>query len=199
MKDKTMWDYLDELDAEEIENLSAHNYDIHTEAEAEHALSQYKSIQRRISEVEISAQDYLEEAKRRTEGYLNAVREPLTKQLNFIESRLKDYATAKTAITGKRSVKLVNGTIGFVKAQAKYDVDTDKVIDFLQGLDDDNILRTFLKRQPDKLDWAGMKKVGTVHKVKDSEGDDHIQFKVYGQDIPFVEIDDDREDTFKIR
>lgn len=194
-----MWDYLDELDAEEIETLSAHNYDIHTEAEAEHAISQYKSVLRRISEVEMSAQDYLEEAKRRTEDYLNTVREPLIKQLSFIESRLKDYATAKTAITGKRSVKLVNGTIGFTKAPTKYEVDTDKVIDFLQGLEEGDILRTFLKHQPDKLDWAGMKKVGTVHKIKDSEGGEHIRFKVYGQEVPFIEVDDDREDTFKVR
>ena len=69
----------------------------------------------------------------------------------------------------------------------------------MQGLEEGDILRTFLKHQPDKLDWAGMKKVGTIHKVKDSEGGEHIQFKVYGQEVPFVEVDDDREDTFKVR
>lgn len=161
-----------------------------SEEQAEEILRQYKTKLTEITRAEISAKKYLEAAEKKVMAYTAQHIEPEKQSLAYLESLLTDWAKGQIAQTGKRSVKLIDGTISFTKAQTKYDRHDEETIEYIKKLPEDHPLRNFLKEQDPKLDWAELKKYVKVEK-------DNVYFE--GAKIPGIIAETNLPDIVKIK
>lgn len=199
MENKSILDYLEELEDEEFSlDENKNKYEITDSSEAERAVSIYKRTVAEVQNLQKQADQWLEEQKKKHEEYVNNVIGPLVSKAEFFEARLRDFAERDTAITKKKSTKLIGGTLQFTKTQDKYEHDDDVILDFIHGLKAKDPLRTFLKPQPDKLDWKAMKEVGELKDVKTDEGTEKHMF-VNGVEIPQVVVKTNLPPSFKIK
>lgn len=185
---------LDEEDGEEQHNVVSEMPDIMSVNEAEKILWYYKKLQLEIAEMKQQAEDYVKEAQRTADHFLAKNCTKKEEYLATLEQRLRNFTEAELERTHKKSVKLVNGTMSFVKQQPKYERDEDIILHYIDTVADyDNPLRQFLKPQPAKLDWAGIKKAGVVKEV------DGIKCLVVGTvTVPSVTVVD-QDKAFKIK
>lgn len=139
---------------------------ITNDAAAEKALWYYKKLNADIAALQQQAHDYVKEAERTANAFLAKNCKPKEDYKEILEQRLLDFAQKETAERHTKSIKLLNGTLSFVKQQPKYERDEEIIIDYIHSIKDmDNSLQKFLKPQPDKLDWAALKKEGSVQDI----------------------------------
>lgn len=165
-----------------------------TKADVEKTLWYYKKLRLEIAEMEQQAEDYVKEAQKTANQFLLKNCAKKKEWLNTLEQTLRDYTEEQIKTTGKKSVKMVNGTMSFVKQQPKYERNEEAILIYIDSIaDSDNPLLNFVKPQPAKLDWAGLKKVGTV---KEIEGVKRLVIdKVI---VPSVKVID-QDDAFKVK
>lgn len=190
-----IYDFLDEEVEEEETPVDVNDVaPIVSTAEAEKALWFYKKLQTEIAEMKQQADDYVKEAQRMANQFLAKNCAKKEEYLAFVEQRLRNFTDAELAKTGKKSLKLVNGTMSFIKQQPKYERDEEAILTYAATIaDSDNPLLQFLKPQPDKLDWAGLKKAGTVKEI------DGVKRLVVGTvTVPTVVVVD-QDKAFKIK
>ena len=180
-----LWDYLKTFDSSCVPD-----YNIQTEQEAEELLQMHKDIQESITKAERSTKQYLQAAQRKVDNYIQDVIIPEKEKLANIEEQLREWAEHQIKNTGKKSVKLINGTLSFTKQQDNYEHKDEDIVQWIQSLGKEHILVEFLKEQDPKLDWAGMKKISDTRNGK---------MYVYGFEIPGVEIEQNLPDKFKVR
>lgn len=82
---------------------------------------------------------------------------PLDTQISFYESALRTFAMNEYEETGKKSIKLPNGSLNIRKQQPKYTYDDEQLLEYLQKTNRDSLIKT--KHEVDKRE---LKKVGTV-------------------------------------
>lgn len=198
---KNIWDYLDEQDAAEfsIPEEDKPRYAICDAAQAERVVKYYKSTMREINVLKNSANDWLERAKKKYDSYIENVIVPLQNKAEFFEGQLRNYAENQISNTNKKSVKLVEGTLQFTKTQDKYEHDDDVILDFINGLKENDKLRTYLKPQPAKLDWKTMKDSGVIQEVKLEDGTVENHLFVEGTEIPAVKVQTGLPPAFRIK
>lgn len=192
-----IYDFLEQmLDEEETETATDTESmpDIMSTAEAEKILWYYKKLQFEIAEMKQQAEDYIKESQRMAEQFLIKNCAKKEEYLASIERRLCHFAEAELAKTGKKSLKLINGTMSFTKQQPKFERDEEAILNYINTLtDDNNPLVQFLKPQPAKLDWAGIKKAATVKEI------DGVKHLVIGDiTVPSVTVID-QDKVFKIK
>ena len=198
---KSIWDFLDEQDEAEfsITDEDKPKYCIRDAEQAEHVIGYYKRTMQEVTKLQQEADEWLESAKKKHADYIGNVIAPLRDKAAFFESQLRDYAEGQIAGTKKKSVKLIEGTLQFTKAQDKYEHDDDVILDFINGLDAKDNLRAYLKPQPDKLDWKTMKETGLVREVKLEDGTVENHLFVNNVEIPAVTIKTNLPPTFKVK
>lgn len=162
-----IYDFLEQmLDEEETAADTENVPDIMSAAEAERTLWYYKKLQLEVAEMKQQAEDYVKEAQRTADRFLSKNCTRKEEYLSAIEQRLRNFTEAELTRTGKKSLKLINGTMSFVKQQPKYERDEEAILTYINATaDDNNPLAQFLKPQPAKLDWAGLKKAGTIKEI----------------------------------
>lgn len=190
-----IYDFLEQmLDEEETAADTEDVPDIMSVAEAERTLWYYKKLQLEIAEMKQQAEDYVKEAQRMADRFLLKHCARKEGYLSVVEQRLRNFTEEELARTGKKSLKLINGTMSFVKQQPKYERDEEAILTYINTIaDNDNPLVQFLKPQPAKLDWAGLKKAGTVKEI-----DGVKRLVVDKVTVPTVTIVD-QDKTFKIK
>lgn len=82
---------------------------------------------------------------------------PLDTQIAFYEGALRTFALNEYEETGKKSIKLPNGSLNIRKQQPKYTYDDEQLLEYLQKTNRDSLIKT--KHEVDKRE---LKKVGTV-------------------------------------
>lgn len=195
---ESIYDFIAKTVAAEEEENDVQDADITvkvtSKADVEKTLWYYKQLQLEISEMELQAADYVKEAQKTADQFLLKNCAKKKEWLNTLEQTLQDYAKVQVDMTGKKSVKLVNGTLSFVKQQPKYERNEEAILTYIDTIADyDNPLRNFLKPQPAKLDWAGLKKAGTVKEI------DGVKRLVVGKvTVPSVKVID-QDDVFKVK
>ena len=195
---ESIYDFIEKaITEEEEENFSLTDStvaDITSIAEAEKTLWYYKKLQLEIADMKQQAEDYVKEAQKTANQFLAKNCTKKEECLSIVEQHLCDFAKQESKRTGKRSVKLVNGTLSFVKQQPKYERDEEAILTYIGTIaDTDNPLLNFLKPQPAKLDWAGLKKAGTVEEI-----DGVKRLVVDKVTVPSVVVVD-QENAFKIK
>lgn len=165
-----------------------------SKADVEKTLWYYKKLRLEIAEMEQQAEDYVKEAQKTADQFLLKNCAKKKEWLNTLEQTLRDYTKVQVEMTGKKSVKMVNGTLSFVKQQPKYERNEEAILTYIDTVaDSDNPLRNFLKPQPAKLDWAGLKKAGTVKEI-----DGVKRLVVDKVTVPSVKVID-QDDAFKVK
>ena len=201
MEAKSIIDYLDEIDEEEfsLDDEQKVKYQITNAVDAEKAVHVYKKTMKEVNKLQKQADDWLEAQKKKHDDYVNSVISALVGKAEFFEARLRDFAEHDTAVTKKKSTKLVNGTLQFTKTQDKYEHDDDVILDFIHGLGKKDALRSFLKPQPDKLDWKSMKEKGEVRSVQLEDGTSENHLFINDVEIPQVVVKTNLPPAFKIK
>lgn len=195
---ESIYDFIAKTIAAEEEENDVQDADITvkviSKADVEKTLWYYKQLQLEISEMELQAADYVKEAQKTADQFLLKNCAKKKEWLNTLEQTLQDYAKVQVEMTGKKSVKLINGTLSFAKQQPKYERNEEAILTYIDTIADyDNPLRNFLKPQPAKLDWAGLKKAGTVKEI------DGVKRLVVGKvTVPSVKVID-QDDVFKVK
>lgn len=188
-KPKTILEYLDELEAEDF-SLTDSRPEIHSRQEAEQTLERYKRLIYSAEKAKREADIYLEGVTKKYNNYLDTVVQPLYDQANYLSDLLRQYTDAILANTTKRSIKLVNGTLQLKKSQPKFERDEEKILDYIMNLSPQREeLDRFVKPQPSKLDWKGLK--------EECEVNNGLMF-YKGEVIPYVEVKA-TEPTFTIK
>lgn len=167
-------------------DVSIQNYD-----EAERAIWYYKKLQLEIADAKLAAEAYVKEAQKMANRYLQEVCAPLENRAAFVEQRLRNFADKEKQRTGRKSFKLINGTLSFSKQQDKYERDETEILNFCANNCE---FARFLKPQQPKLDWALLKKEGTIK--QDNSGDKRLF--INGRVIPTVFVVP-QEDAFKVK
>lgn len=180
-KTKSILEYLDEIEAEDFSLVKEDRpYEIRSRQEAEQILSRYKRILAEAAAAKREADIYLEGVTRKYNDYLNTAVQPLHEQADYLEGLLRQYTDTILANTNKRSIKLVNGTLQLRKAQPKFERDEGKILDYIMNLSPHREeLDRFVKPQPSKLDWKGLK--------EECETNNGCMF-YKGEVIPYVEV-----------
>lgn len=194
---ESIYDFIEKAIAEEEGEEQQSAIDVNalsTKAEAERTLWYYKKLQLEIISMKQQAEDYVKEAQKTADLFLqkNCVRKE--EILTSLEQKLRDFAQREIGNTNIKSIKLVNGTLSFVKQQPKYERNEEVILDYISTIADyDNPLLSFLKPQPAKLDWTGLKKAGVVKEL------DGVKRLIVGNvTVPSVKIiDQDR--AFRIK
>ena len=173
----------------QTQDMSIKSYD-----EAERAIWYYKKLQLEIADAKLAAEAYVKEAQKMADRYLQRVCSPLEKRSAFVEQRLRNFADEERQRTGKKSLRLINGTLSFSKQQDKYERDEEEILNFCLSAEQDSNLRQFLKPQNPKLDWASLKKASKV------ETDDNGTKRLVFEDIviPGVQVTA-QEEVFKVK
>lgn len=198
---KSILDYLDEIEAEEfsLDEEQKVRYQITNTAEAEKAVHVYKKTMDEVTKLQQQADNWLESQKKKYNDYVNNAIGSLVDKAEFFEAKLRNFAEHDTAVTKKKSTKLINGTLQFTKTQDKYEYDDEVILDFIHGLGKKDELRSFLKPQPDKLDWKGMKEKGEVRLVQLEDGTSENHLFVNNVEIPQVVVKTNLPPSFKIK
>ena len=184
------------IEAEEEDNQQDTDITVQamTKADVEKTLWYYKKLRLEIAEMEQQAEDYVKEAQKTANQFLLKNCAKKKEWLNTLEQTLRDYTEEQIKTTGKKSVKMVNGTMSFVKQQPKYERNEEAILTYIDSIaDSDNPLLNFVKPQPAKLDWAGLKKAGTVKEI-----DGVKRLVVDKVTVPSVKVID-QDDAFKVK
>lgn len=169
--EQSIYDFIEatlSMDNEEDEDKQPINdkFTITNDAAAEKALWYYKKLNADIAALQQQAHDYVEEAEKTANTFLAKNCKPKENYREILEQRLLDFAQRETAERHTKSIKLLNGTLSFIKQQPKYERNEEVIINYIHSIKDiNNSLKKFLKPQPDKLDWAALKKEGNVQDI----------------------------------
>ena len=198
---KNIWDFLDEQDEEEfsIAEEDKPKYVIRDSVHAERVTKYYKRTVQEIAHLQRELDDWRADIQKKQDEYINRVITPLEDKARFYETQLRDFAEKQIAGTKKKSLKLVEGTLQFTKTQNKYEHDDDVILDFINGLGAKDKLRGYLKPQPDKLDWKGMKENGEVREVTLEDGTVENHLFIGDVEIPAVNVQTNLPPSFKIK
>ena len=190
MKPKSILEYLEELDAEDFSLDKSGHFEIRSREEAERILNRYKGLVATAHKAKYEADQYLASVTTKYNNYLETAVKPITDQADYLAELLRQYTDDVLANTKKRSIKLVNGTLQLRKAQPTFERDEEKVLDYIMNLSPRREeLNRFVKPQPSKLDWKGLK--------EECEVNDGKMF-YHGEVIPYVEVKPN-EDTLTIK
>lgn len=195
----SIYDFINDIVEEENnvaqeEDLQNKEMFIKSYDEAERAIWYYKKLQLEIADAKLAADAYVKEAQVMADRYLKEICAPLENRAFFVEQRLRNFAATERERTGRKNIKLVNGTLSFSKQQDKYERNEAEILDFCISAGQNSNLAKFLKPQQPKLDWALLKKEGTVK--SDENGNKRLFFD--GALIPSVTVVP-QEDSFKVQ
>ena len=103
------------------------------------------------------------------EEYRKERMKPLDNQIAFYENALKTFAMNELESTGKKTIKLPNGTLSIKKQQPKYIYNDEEVLEYLQQNNLEHLIRT--KKELDKKE---LKKAATLNNNNELVIDDKV-------------------------
>lgn len=150
-----------EMELEELQiKLEDESFRINNRNQAGFFVRKYKDAVNEETEINNMAND---EIKRYTEK-INAWRqkelERVEREKQFMMGLLKDFSMRELESSGKRSLKIPDGTLGFTKQQPEYSYDEDKVMEYLRAHD---LTEQYINvKTVETLNKTDLKKAGEV-------------------------------------
>lgn len=178
-------DYIDQTEAEEYEPEDVFN--ITSEEQANYYVRQYKSLQKELDNIEESRKTAIEKYTNKVDTWVESVSKPIQYKMEYYSSLLERYAVSRLENSKSRSLKLIEGNIGFRKVQPSFERNDGELRDYINSLGDDG--KQFLVEQDPKIDWSKLKKSGSI------QGD---HFIYNGKPVPGV-IVTQKPDAFGVK
>lgn len=183
---KSLLDFIDDVEAETYTADDSGYYKISGRNEAEYRIKEYLGVVQKIADCRKVAADYVEEATKKANVWLDGELNTLTNRKQFLESILREYAETELQDSKKKSIKLIGGTLSFRKAAPKLDYDDSVLRKYLVthgGLQ-------YLEKLEPKVKHAELKKAGVI------EGD---KMFLDGKEVPGVTVTQNDIPTFSIK
>lgn len=182
LDDDLMDEYAEELGISE----SNEPHTIGSFNEAEYYLKRYHKAQKENEAYNEAANKAIKDYIDKVNKWLESVSAPNNNDMEYCKGLLQEYAMRQSQKSGKRTIKLIEGTMSFRKRQPKFEYDDDKLREYLIA----NNGNAFLKPQPPKIDHAMLKKSGKI-------GADDV-FTIDGHEVPGVSVTR-QDDSFDIK
>ncbi len=119
----SLLDYIDALDAEDAnlrEDKNLDTYSIQDDSTADYYIRQYKKTQNEIEDAQATAKKAIQAYTEKVESWLSKTTNSLENKQFYFQTMLENYAHAKLDGTKKKSLRLIEGSIGFHKQQPQY-------------------------------------------------------------------------------
>ena len=158
-------DLIEDIEAQDNELISGNSLDNPeqmTREEAEYFTKKYIEAANEIKEAEEVAKQYMEQQQEKVNNWLEKIKKNNQFLLDIYGGALEMYTKAQLEETGKKSIKLIQGTLSFRKSRDKYEYDEDVLRKSLT----DNHIDTFFEEVEPKIKKAELKKVATVKNNK---------------------------------
>ena len=146
-----------------------------TDNDVEYYIRRVKKNNKAIEDAKAAANAYLDKKKEQVDTWLTAQTASYSSDIEYVTGLLEEYAKSKLDGSKKKSIKFIEGTIGFRKTPDTYEYDDDTLRATLQFVGD-----KYLKEQPLKVLHAELKKAGKV--------DDNGNFCLDGQVIEGIKV-----------
>lgn len=154
-------DLLEDIEAQDNELISGNSLDNPeemTREEAEYFTKKYIEAANEIEKAKEAAKQYMEQQQEKVNNWLEKVSKSNEFYLSVYGDALKVYAEKEIDKTGKKSIKLIEGTLSFRKAQDKYEYNEEE----LRASLNNNHIEDFFEAVEPKIKKAELKKAGTV-------------------------------------
>lgn len=160
-----IYDLIEDIEAQDNELISGNSLDNPeqmTREEAEYFTKKYIEAANEIKEAEEVAKQYMEQQQEKVNNWLEKIKKNNQFLLDIYGGALEMYTKAQLEETGKKSIKLIQGTLSFRKSRDKYEYDEDVLRKSLT----DNHIDTFFEEVEPKIKKAELKKAATVKNNK---------------------------------
>lgn len=158
-------DLIEDIEAQDNELISGNSLDNPeqmTREEAEYFTKKYIEAANEIKEAEEAAKQYMEQQQEKVNNWLEKIKKNNQFLLDIYGGALEMYTKAQLEETGKKSIKLIEGTLSFRKSRDKYEYDEDVLRKSLT----DNHIDTFFEEVEPKIKKAELKKAAIVKNNK---------------------------------
>lgn len=158
-------DLIEDIEAQDNELISGNSLDNPeqmTREEAEYFTKKYIEAANEIKEAEEAAKQYMEQQQEKVNNWLEKIKKNNQFLLDIYGGALEMYTKAQLEETGKKSIKLIQGTLSFRKSRDKYEYDEEVLRKSLT----DNHIDTFFEEVEPKIKKAELKKAATVKNNK---------------------------------
>lgn len=158
-------DLIEDIEAQDNELISGNSLDNPeqmTREEAEYFTKKYIEAANEIKEAEEVAKQYMEQQQEKVNNWLEKIKKNNQFLLDIYGGALEMYTKAQLEETGKKSIKLIEGTLSFRKSRDKYEYDEEVLRKSLT----DNHIDTFFEEVEPKIKKAELKKAATVKNNK---------------------------------
>ena len=160
-----IYDLIEDIEAQDNELISGNSLDNPeqmTREEAEYFTKKYIEAANEIKEAEEVAKQYMEQQQEKVNNWLEKIKKNNQFLLDIYGGALEMYTKAQLEETGKKSIKLIQGTLSFRKSRDKYEYDENVLRKSLT----DNHIDTFFEEVEPKIKKAELKKAATVKNNK---------------------------------
>lgn len=186
----TMEDLLNFIDKEDTDALvdntnSNGQYFIHNADEANIFIKRYKDTLKQICNIEKTSEEALLKYSEKVNAWKESCLNPLKNKQQYYETLLQQYTSEQLKNSNKKSLKLIEGTIGFRNNPVKFNYDDEKsIINWLEQNNKSDYLKSTVSINKDML-----KKAGNIEDMK---------FYIDNKEVPGISLSQ-KEKTFIIK
>lgn len=154
---------LEAIDSEEVSELGINaddKFTIQTKEQAEYLVKTYKKLLEEVENVNKTAKEYISKHKEKAEKWQRAEIRKREGTMCWFETRLRAYAEKQLEGTKKRSLNMIEGTLGFRKNES-VEYDDEELLNYLKVT-----APNYLEQPPLKIKKAELKKNGEFRNGK---------------------------------
>lgn len=166
---KSLLDFIEEEESEEYGTGENENFTISSPDQANYYIKKVKETRDEIAEVEATAKKKIEEYVDKVNRWRDSVTAPLENRERYFTNLLEVYAATTLEGTSKKSLKLIEGTLGFKKQIPQYNYEDEVLLEFAKTSAMDYV-KTALS-----VDKGKLKKEATVKSGKLYIGDVEVK------------------------
>ena len=176
---------LEELQVKLADDTEDDTLMIKNKSDADFYIRQINKLRKQKEEINEFVDQEVERQLKLYQEYREKSLRPLDSQIAFYEEALKTFTLNEYEQTGKKSIKLPNGTIGIKKQQPKYIYNDEEVLEFLR----ENELNDYIRMKPE-LNKKDLKKNALVNS--------NNELVINGKTVPGVVVVP-QDDKFEVR
>lgn len=162
-------DFINEMEEDELEIPDHEPMSIESMDQANYYVRRLKEIQAEKKQIEDTAKAQIESYVEKVEQWLKSTTNPLDYSEEFLTGLLEVYTAGMLEGSSKKSLKLIEGTLGFRAQQPEYIYDDEALLNYVETSATD-----YLKTKP-SVDKSALKKVAKIKGNQLFLGDKPVQ------------------------
>lgn len=132
-------------------------YTIRNQDEANIYIKRYKNVIAQMNEIEETSKEALSKYTNKVNAWKESSLMPLQRKLQYYETLLQQYTEHQLEGSNKKSLKLIEGTIGFRTPPVKFNYNDEEVLYWLKQVNASDYLK-----ETTTINKEALKKAGTI-------------------------------------